>query len=247
MNIDPVSGVRNAEAIVQYAIDQADLLKEILSSATFPLVIGGDCSILIGNTLALKGKGKYALFFLDGHTDFSWPGLSKTAGAAGMDLAIVTGHGHDSLSNIKNLRPYIAENNAWCVGNRDYSKEYVDAIESSHVNYIDLHSLRSKGITKCINRFLDFIDAPDIHGFWIHFDVDALNDEIMPAVDSRAPGGLHYDELERMLVPLLSHKKAAGLELTILDPDLDKEAIYTGKFIKIFIEILNAAKKSIRR
>ena len=100
MDLDETSGVRNADQIVDYAKIQAALLQKVISQHYFPIVIGGDCSILIGNALALKNKGVYGLFFLDGHTDFMWPSLSQTAGAAGMDLAIVTGSGHEKLTNI---------------------------------------------------------------------------------------------------------------------------------------------------
>jgi hypothetical protein len=34
-----------------------------------------------------------------------------------------------------------------------------------------------------------------LDGFFIHLDADCLDDEIMPAVDYRIPGGLSWDEL----------------------------------------------------
>lgn len=82
MQMDPASGVRNADAIIAYAKQQAKMLEEVIRSGNFPLVIGGDCSILIGNALALKKMGRYGLFFLDGHHDFMWPSFSQTGGAA---------------------------------------------------------------------------------------------------------------------------------------------------------------------
>jgi hypothetical protein len=35
----------------------------------------------------------------------------------------------------------------------------------------------------------------EVEGFWIHLDADVLDDEVMPAVDYRMPGGLPPDEL----------------------------------------------------
>jgi arginase len=55
--------------------------------------------------------------YLDGHTDFVLPSMSQTA-VPGMDLAIVTGHGHHKLTNIHQLEPYFEEENVWCIGNR---------------------------------------------------------------------------------------------------------------------------------
>ena len=62
------SGISNVHEIAAYAIAQSELLKPLIGHS-FPLVIGGDCSILIGNALALKQTGRFGLFYLDGHTD----------------------------------------------------------------------------------------------------------------------------------------------------------------------------------
>ena len=230
MAIDPDSGVRNADAIASYAQQQATLLKKLINEKTFAVALGGDCSILIGNTLALKQLGNFALFFLDGHTDFAWPSLSASKGAAGMDLAIVTGHGHEKLSNILGLAPYIREEHAWSVGNRDFDPRYISAITRSKINYYDLNKLREAGIENCCDLFLKMVMEQKLDGFWIHLDADVLDDEIMPAVDSREKGGMSYEELKTILSILFSSPRCAGIEITILDPTLDKNGVYTKQF-----------------
>ena len=242
MELDIESGVRNADNIVRYAIKQSQLLLEKLKEDSFQIVIGGDCSILIGNAIALKQAGDYGLFFLDGHTDFITPELSVTAGAAGMDLAIVTGYGHKKLTDINNFSPYFQERNVFCVGNREYDPEYVQPILESDISYYDLKKLRSNGLNKTANQFLKLVRKNRLDGFWIHIDVDVLNDEIMPAVDSREKGGLTYQEFSELLKPLFSSKKAVGLEITILDPSLDKEGKYTSEFVKHFLAIFEYGK-----
>ena len=231
MDLDEESGVRNADAIAKYAKQQSELFLKVLGEKVFPFIIGGDCSILIGNAIALKQTGECALFFLDGHTDFMRPELSQTGGAAGMDLAIVTGYGHQKLTNINDLKPYFKEENVWCVGNREYDEQYVSPILNSNINYYDINFLRKDGIGKCVDDFLEMVHNNNLDGFFIHFDVDVLNDDIMPAVDSRAEGGLSYNELNLILKKLLHNEKAAGLQITVLDPDLDPSARYTKDFI----------------
>jgi len=242
--LDRTSGVRNADAIAGYARKQAALLEKIISLTYFPVVIGGDCSILIGNALALKNTGRYGLFFLDGHTDFAGPALSQTGGAAGMDLAIVTGHGHGKLSNIDGMGPYIPEDWIWCVGNRDYDEAYIKAIGNSRINYFDLAALIRTGIAHCVTGFLDMVKYRQLDGFWIHLDVDVLSDALMPAVDSRQDGGLTYVELDAALRLLLSHSKATGIEITILDPDMDPTGQYTTHFVHHFCTAFNSARTS---
>ena len=242
MTLDELSGVRNADAIVAYAKEQAVLLKRVIKAGSFPLVLGGDCSILIGNAVALKELGNYGVFYLDGHHDFMWPSLSETGGAAGMDTAIVTGHGHRKLTDIEGLQPYFKEEQVWCAGNREYDEDYVAAISNSKIHYTDLNDLRKQGITKCVNDFLEMVTATNLDGFWIHLDVDVLDDAIMPAVDSRTEGGISYDELEQILQPLLSSPKATGIEITILDPELDEDGKYTRQFVERFCGLFNRAR-----
>ncbi|GAA3654824.1 arginase family protein [Flavivirga jejuensis] len=244
MDLDVESGVRNADKIIEYAIKQSKILSDTIDKNIFQVIIGGDCSILIGNSIALKQKGNYGLFFIDGHTDFIWPELSGTGGAAGMDLAIVTGYGHNKLTNIYNQKPYFKEKNVFCVGNREYDPEYVSPILESDIQYFDLKRLRSNGFTKTANQFLELVWQNNLDGFFIHLDVDVLNDDIMPAVDSREIDGLTYKEFRELLTPLLSSKKAVGIEITILDPNLDPKGKYVDEFIKNFIEILENGKAS---
>lgn len=241
-HIDKESGVRNADAIIGYAKRQASVLEKVIRSGSFPLIIGGDCSILIGNALALKKAGKYALFFLDGHHDFMLPALSETGGAAGMDTAIVTGYGHEKLTNIDGSGPYFNEEHVWCVGNREHYPPYVESILQSSIHYIDLDGLRRQGTKHCAESFLKMTEEKQLDGFWIHIDADVLDDTLMPAVDSRTPGGITYEELDDLLQPLLRSAKVAGLEITILDPELDPDGKYTTQFVERFCGTFNASR-----
>lgn len=245
MLMDAASGVLNADAIVRYAKEQAILLSGVLAADTFPLVIGGDCSIMVGSALSLKQRGDYALFYLDGHTDFIWPESSETKAAGGMAAALAAGLGPDKLTNIQGLAPYIKEEYVWCVGNREYDEEYERTIKNAKAKYIDLDSLRALGINNCVNTFLEMVNTQGLDGFWIHVDVDVLDDDIMPAVDSRTPGGLSYKEFDQLLRLLLCSPKASGLEITILDPDLDASGAYTKDFVDHFVSTFNHARKTI--
>lgn len=228
---DPETNILNADSLITYAREQAYLINNLLSANKFPFILGGDCSILLGPAMALKQKGNYGLFYLDGHTDFMDISLSETGGVGGMAASIVTGNGHQKLTNILNLSPYIKEENLWCVGNREYDDEYENEIRKSSATYVSLQELRKQGIANAVKRFLSEVENKNLDGFWLHIDVDVLNDDIMPCVDSRTPDGLTYDEFNELTSYLFESKKLSGLEITILDPDLDE----TGKYTKDFV------------
>ena len=240
---DPETKILNADSLVTYAREQAYLINNLISANKFPFILGGDCSILLGTAIALKQKGNFGLFYLDGHTDFMDISLSETGGAGGMAASIVTGNGHKKLTNILNLSPYIKEENLWCVGNREYDEEYENEIRNSAAVYISLDELRKKGISNCIQSFLSDVENKKLDGFWLHIDVDALNDTIMPCVDSRTPDGLTYDEFNNLTALLFQSDKLSGLEITILDPDLDETGQYTKDFVNNLSSTFNLFKK----
>ncbi|MET3977641.1 arginase [Mucilaginibacter sp. UYP25] len=235
VELDEESGVLNADAIVAYSKKLSAEITAALTAKQFPLVIGGDCSILIGCALGLKSLGNYGLFFLDGHTDYVTPAFSETKAVAGMDLAIVSGNGPDKLTNINSLHPYFEQANVFAVGNRCLEDDYVNLITNSNVNYYPLHAVRKQGINNIVSQFLE--KTAHLNGFWIHLDLDVLENEVMPCVDSPQPGGLTYPELFALLSPLFRSPKVAGINITILDPNLDPEGIYTSNFIKYFVTL----------
>lgn len=236
---DPETNILNADSLVTYAREQAYLINNLISADKFPFILGGDCSILLGTAMALKQKGNYGLFYLDGHTDYMDISLSETGGVGGMIASIVTGNGADKLTNILNLSPYIKEENLWCVGNREYDEEYENEIRKSKATYLSLQKLRTQGIKNAVQSFLLEVESKKLDGFWLHIDVDVLNDLIMPCVDSRTPDGLSYDEFNELTSYLFQSQKLTGLEITILDPDLDETGQYTKDFVAAITSTFN--------
>jgi arginase len=67
---DPETLILNPDALRVYSLRLAAAVAGVLQQGKFPLVLGGDCSNIIGIMLALRRVGRYGLFFIDGHADF---------------------------------------------------------------------------------------------------------------------------------------------------------------------------------
>jgi arginase len=222
--------VRNASAIARFSRDLAGKVGELLEKGRFPLVMGGDCSILLGNMLALRRRGRFGLAFLDGHLDFRHPGNSEVVGAAaGEDLALVTGRGGEDLTNPEGLKPLVREEDVVALGERENDPETRDVLDTE-IAVLDLAAVRKVGLAEAARRTVDRFERNGLDGFWIHLDADVLDDEVMPAVDSPQPGGLSRNELIEMLRVLLASRLAAGMEVTIFDPDLDPDGMVASAF-----------------
>lgn len=232
--LDPDTGLLNPSGLRDYAVSLANATEKVLNEGDSPLVLGGDCSILLGTMLALKRRGRYGLLFIDGHADYYQPEAEPKGEAASMDLAIVTGRGPDIVTNLEGLRPLVREQDVVHLGRRD-SEEAEEAgsrrIEESDITVVDLAALRRQGAAHTVAEAVDTLTRPDLDGFWVHLDCDALDDDIMPAVDYRLPGGLSWLELETVVGSAVRSPGFVGLEVTILNPRLDPDGSVTADLV----------------
>ncbi|MCA9911592.1 MAG: arginase family protein [Anaerolineae bacterium] len=240
---EPLIGIRNAAAIRGYSTRLAEHIGRIVKTDRFVLVLGGDCSILLGSALALRKLGRYGLVFIDGHTDYHTPETSRSGGAAGMDLSLVTGRGPELLTNIGGLKPYIRETDTILLANRDIAdpRTYpAREIFGSQVQMIPLDKLRSLGIDSVIQQILERFEDTAVSGFFIHLDVDVIDSTVMPAVDSPLPGGLSYTELSRILRGLLGSDLVVGMEITVYDPERDPDGSAAREFVNAIVQCFAA-------
>ncbi|KGM35748.1 arginase family protein [Inquilinus limosus] len=236
---DPETGILNAGAIAAWSPKLADAVEAVLDAGEFPVVLGGDCTIVLGSMLAFRRRGRYGLFFVDGNADFFQPEAEPNGEGASMDLAFVTGHGPPLLTDIEDRGPLVHPQDAVAFAYRDHEdqEEYGSQLLPEELKALDLPAVRAMGIEAAAREAIAHLTRPGLDGFFIHLDADCLDDAIMPAVDFRVPGGLSWDELGAALRVALASGKAAGIEITIYNPRLDKD----GSAGRGLAEVLAAA------
>ena len=239
---DPGTGIRNAHEIADYSATLGRSVGSQLDAGRFPLVVGGDCSILLGCGLALHQRGRHGLVFVDGHQDLQTPAVSRTGGAAGMDLALAVGIGPSPLATLGGEAPLVAAAQVAMLGPRDdpawYTGDDVQrARDAMHV--APLAALRQTGMTAAGEAVARRFSRSGVTGVWIHLDVDVLDDAVMPAVDSRQPDGLSYAELESLLSPVLNTGLVVGMNVTIYDPERDPDGTAGRALVDGLARLLN--------
>lgn len=223
---DAATHCLNAPLIREFSLTLLQEIDRVVSNKRFALVLGGDCSVLVGIMPALQQRGSYGLLFVDAHADFYSPETSTSGEAADMDLALVTGRGPGLLTNINNRQPYVPDEWVVHIGQRDWeeTKQYGSPdIRDTAIRCYDLAAIRATGIASITAEVLQHIHTLPVDGYWIHFDTDVLADEINPAVDYRIPGGLQFEEASYLIGHLLSTGRIAGMSVTIFNPALDKD------------------------
>lgn len=221
---------RNRDALVDHARRLAERLRTARGDAHAPLVLGGDCSVLIGAGIATRLSGGGGLVHIDGHTDFRHPGNSGDCGAiAGEDLAAAIGRHEPGIADIDGLGPYFdADRTAHLGCRRD--DEHLREVQEAVALVVPADEVILYGSARAAARVLE-TDGIE-HGFWLHVDVDVLDPQWMPAVDSPDPGGLSPDELTALLTALAPH--AWGASVTVFDPDLDVD----GAAARLLVDVI---------
>jgi len=229
----------NPHGIRDYSVSLADAVGRAIDAGAFPLILGGDCSILLGCLLALRRRGRYGLLFLDGHADFYQPDAEPKGEAASMELALATGRGPAIVTDLEGRRPLVRDADVVAFGRRDgrdADAHGSQRIEDTEIDVIDLGYVRRAGVAAVAARAVQRLSRQPSEGFWIHLDADVLDDAVMPAVDYRMAGGLSWGELAVVLRRALSGGRAVGIDIAIFNPALDP----TGTIARAFVRALAA-------
>jgi arginase len=238
-DIHPDHGVLNAEGIAAYSVALADVVADVHRRDRCPIVLGGDCSILLGCLAGARRRGRVGLLFFDGHADFYQPEAEPTGEAASMELGFATGRGPRLLTEIDGPGPLVCDSDVVVVGHRDHAVAAADGSRplASSITAFDLDAVRSLGACGTARRAV----ADPTRPFWIHLDADVLDDRLMPAVDYRLPDGLTWEELEVILGVALKSDQAIGLDVTIMNPRLDPDRSLTRQLREFLSRVLASA------
>jgi arginase len=224
---DPATQLMNPEGLRDYSRSLANAVEAVLDSGEFPVVLGGDCSILLGTALALKRRGRYGVLYIDGDLDIYQPEANPISGAASAsDVALATGRGPEIVSDLEGRGPLIRDTDVAVFAFRDADQRERNGCQPVPAGFFtrDRDQVRRLGVETAINEALAFLtheDGPE--GFWIHLDADALDSSIMAAVDDPSLDGLSWDDLCTVLQIATRSQAAVGLQVTIYNPDFDPD------------------------
>jgi arginase len=248
---DDATGLLNAPALRETMRAVASAVAAIIKKDRVPIVLAGDCSVLLGGLLGMRSAAhrdgttaRAGLLFVDGHVDFYQPDASPTGEVADMDLALATGRGPDVLARLDSTAPLVRDDDVAAVGARDRVERHAagsQAIEDTAITLFEWPAVSRHGIATIAGQALAVVARAEIpQGFWLHLDADVLDDAVMPAVDYRQPGGLSPEDTVRLLRMAGETGRLAGVSVAIYNPELDA----TGRAGDILTDCLVAGLRS---
>ncbi len=214
----PGTWIRNGHTLREHGLLLADAVANALGAGRRPVVVGGDCSILLGCLAGARRRSeRIALLHVDGHADFGHPGNQEPdtlVSAAGMDLALSTGRGDPLLTRWPGVEgELVHDQDAVQLGDREAE------LPEGALLGIPIHEILTSGPTAAAERAVAHLN-PDLP-IWLHLDLDVLDGTVLPAVDSPGSPGLSYPQLTLLLTALHRTGRILGMDVSIYDPDLD--------------------------
>lgn len=237
---DPTSHVIGPGVLAPMIRRVRDAVTGSLAGGAFPLVLGGDCPVLVGCLAAAAATGDARVLFVDGHED-AWPADRSTTGeAADMELGWLLGRGTASLpADLAEGTPVLGPDDVVVLGARDRAQ----LAEAAVASIGDLVRIVPPGEIAHHPAAVAGEAAAHLSErgrWWLHVDLDVLATDSLAAVDYPQAGGLDWPTLTGLTVEALASPAALGWDLTIYNPDLDPGGVGARRIVQYVAQALGS-------
>jgi arginase len=207
-------------------------VRDVVAGGARPLVLGGCCALVPGALAGLRDAiGALGVAYVDGHVDVYDGTTSPTGEGADMPMSVAFGLGPAAWVQAAG-GVSVAPGDVVVLGARDPEEAQdiagLRAGALADIEVLGPHELRAAGLAAAGAQAAQRL-AADGGRFWVHLDVDVLDEQAMPATDYLMPDGLQWEELAALLRPLGTSPGLAGLSLGCLNPEKDPGGTYTEK------------------
>ncbi len=240
---DPATGVIGLADTLATTRAVRAAVRDVVADGRRALVLGGCCALVPGALAGLRDAvGALGVAYVDGHVDVYDGTTSPTGEGADMPMSVAFGRGPDAWVDAAGGAS-VAPADVVVLGARD-PEEAADIADLragtlAALEVLGPDELRARGLRAAGARAAQRLGA-DGRPFWIHLDLDVLDERAMPATDYLMPDGLEWDELAELLEPLGASPGLAGLSLGCLNPDKDPGGTFTERTCALLAGALSA-------
>jgi arginase len=237
---DPRTGILGSPDVLRMTAVVRTAVRDAIARGHRPFLAGGCCAELPGALAGARDAvGRVGLAYLDGHADLYDGDTSPTGEAADMPISVILGLGPHAWTDAAGGAGAAPENVA-VLGTRDLVESLADGMRdpaATGIDHRDVEALRREGpaVTgAAIARRL----AGSPGRFWLHLDVDVLDQDVFPATDYLMPGGLDWIELGEVMRPLASSPALIGASVACYNPEKDPDGSCGRALVEAWREAL---------
>ncbi len=221
---DPASGIVGWPSVGAMTTTVRDAVAGLVAAGERPFVLGGCCALVMGAVAGTRDVvGRVGLINVDGHLDLYDHRTSPTGEAADLPLAALLGIGWPGLLQTLGESPVVRAGDVVVVGARD-EDERADLGDLPARLGVTVHAPAAitpdpARLGRAVAAQLGGSDQP----FWLHLDLDVLDELVFPATDYLMPGGLAVEQLRELLTPLGRSAALAGVSVGCYNPAKDPD------------------------
>ena len=238
------SGLMNEAALLALVDALRDHVLAALAAGRFPIVYGGECSVLLGAVSGLRDHNdRAALIFVDGHEDTTPLDVSPDGEAANMEVGLLLGiTGQLAPAPLRRHLPALEPEALAMLGPRDQALRRT----------LNLASLADRGVffrgceaiaadpaqvaRAAVEQVRDSAPA-----WWLHTDLDVLAQDVFTAGrvpdDDDEPGGLDWQHLTELTAAALACGGCAGWSIAIYDPEQDPDGTEARRIVQYVTDV----------
>jgi arginase len=221
---DPATGLVASDDVLESTTLIRRAVAATIEAGERPFLLGGCCAELPGALAGARDAlgAPLGLAHLDGHLDL-YDGVTSTSGeAADMPISVVLGLGPAAWVAAAGGAAAAPERTA-LIGFRDRAESIADGMRQPedlpHPPLLyGAAELRAQGLPVAATELAERLGSGP---FWLHLDVDVLDEAVFPATDYLQPDGLAWEELAALLAPLAAADALVGASLACYNPDKD--------------------------
>ena len=230
----------NPQQVIALCRVLASRVEKICREGYFPLILGGEDSVLMGLIEGLKRglKKRIGLIYFDAHGDFNTPETTPSGLIGGMNVAVVAGRGPEILTKMFGYTPQLPEENIVLFGVRDLDPPEKIALEDSRVHVYSRAKIRELGAEAAMKDALEKLE-PVCDQFYIHVDLDVLDENAMKAQILPVPDGLSLSEFSGAIRMATATGKLQGLAIMVFNPLKDPEGLEARKVTKLILDAVS--------
>ena len=227
---------KQVEAVCKFL---AAKVHSTLQRGYFPLIIGGEDSVLMGIIEGFQRAlgPRIGLIYMDAHGDFNTPETTPSGLIGGMNVAITAGRGPKELVEMFGHSPLLPEENIVLYGTRELDTVEEMVLAESKVRVYTREKIREVGVENVVKKILHELE-PRCDNVYVHVDLDVVDESEMSAQSLPVRDGLSMREFQKSLQALVKSGKLCGMAIMVFNAAKDPKGVEARKVVRLIADVL---------
>lgn len=228
--------------IIKACNQLAGEVEKTVSMGDFPIILGGDHSLVLGSLAGIsaickKQNKRLGVLYVDAHGDFNTSETTLSGNIHGECLAASCGYGLPELTNLYFEGQKVDPKNVCFVGTRDLDPGEKILMKKAGVTVFTMSDIDRQGFSVILQKVVKFFkERVDV--VHLSFDLDVLDPMFAPGTGIQLQAGLSNREGLLIMEEMCNTGLVKTAEIVELNPGMDIKNITAELSIDLVARLL---------